>query len=154
MMYRCQEEKNLRWKLNYVVVLKLLFNVAAQSLDLNVNGMVFFYNLHSDLLLAAKKPRGELPDMVMKCWAENLEGKLEDVWHCLNYSSQIISESGCDNDYKHRCGSHISNAAGDELGDLQGQAVPQRFFATAEDKMKPEPWAEYERGDNFVFQRG
>ena len=36
--------------------------------------------------------------------------------------------SGCDNDYKCHHGSHVTNAASSELGDLHRQAVPQRFF--------------------------
>ena len=56
----------------------------------------------------------------MKCWAEYL--------HELNPSSQIILESGCDKDCKHHNGSHVTNAASSELGDLHRQAVPQRFF--------------------------
>ena len=51
-------------------------------------------------------------------------------------STQNILESGCDNDYKRHHGSHVTNAASSELGDLHRQAVPQRFFPVTEDKMK------------------
>ena len=84
--------------------------------------------------------------MVIMCWVEYLEGKFEDVCRCLNPSSHIILESGCDNDYKSYRGSHITNAAGDELRNLHGQALPQRFFAATEYKMKLTK-AEYKRGD-------
>ena len=70
----------------------------------------------------------------------------------LNPSSQIILEHGCDNDYKRHHGSHVTNATGSELGDLHGQAVPQRFFPAAEDKMKL-TWTKCERGGIFVFQQ-
>ena len=84
--------------------------------------------------------------------AEYLEKKFGDVWHCLNMSSHIILESGCDNDYKRHHGSHVTNPAISELGDLHRQAVPQRFFPAAENKMKP-TCAEHERGGIFVFQQ-
>ena len=80
----------------------------------------------------------------MKCWAEYLDQKFGDVWHCLNPSSQIILESRCDNDYKRHRHSHVATAASSELGDLHGQALQQKFFPAAKNKMKL-TWAEYER---------
>ena len=88
----------------------------------------------------------------MKCWAEYLDEKFANVWHCLNPLSHNILESGCDNDYKRHHGSHVTNAASSELGDLHRQAVPQRFFPVTEDKMKLTS-AEYERGGIFVFHK-
>ena len=86
----------------------------------------------------------------MKCWAEYLDEKFADV--CLNTLSQNILESGCDNDYKCHHGSHVTNAAISEFGDLHRQAMPQRFFPVTEDKMKLTS-AEYERGGIFVFHK-
>ena len=103
-------------------------------------------------MLGAKELRHELLDSVMKCWAEYLDEKCADVWHCLNPLSQTILESGCDSDYKRHHGSHVTNAASSELGGLHRQAVPQRFFPVTEDKMKL-TWAEYERGGIFVFRQ-
>ena len=51
----------------------------------------------------------------MKCWTEYLDENCGDVWHCLNPSSEIVVESGYDNDYKRH---HETNAASSELGDL------------------------------------
>ena len=103
-------------------------------------------------MLGAKELRHELVDSVMKCWADYLDEKFADVWHCLNPLSQIILESGCDNDYKRHHGSHVTNAASSELRDLHRQAVPQRFFPVTEDKMKL-TWGEHERGGIFVFHQ-
>ena len=103
-------------------------------------------------MLVAKELRQELLDSVMKCWAEYPDEKFADVWHCLNPSSQIILESGCDNDYKRHHGSHVTNAASSELDDLHRQAVPQTFFPVTEDKMKL-TWAEYEQGGIFIFHQ-
>ena len=61
--------------------------------------------------------------MVMKWWAEYLEEKFGDVWHCLNPSFWSILERGCDNDYKCHRDSHVTNAASSEL-DLHDQALP------------------------------
>ena len=88
----------------------------------------------------------------MKCWTEYPDEKFGSVWHCLNPSSQIIMESGCDNDYKRHHGSHVTKAASSELGDLHRQAVPQRFFSAAEIKIKL-TWVKYERGGCVVFQQ-
>ena len=112
------------------------FEMEVSCRYLNSDDLVFFYLSHSNFLLAAKEPRRELVDAVMKCWPEYLEEIFGDVGHFLNPSSQIILDSGCDKDYKRRRGSHVNNAASSEVGDLHGQAVPQRFFPAAEDKMK------------------
>ena len=91
------------------------FNLAAQSLDLNADDIVFFCNSHSDFMLAAKELSHDILNSVMKCWTEYLDENFGDVWHCLNPSSEIIVESGYDKDYKHH---HETNAASSELDDL------------------------------------
>ena len=107
----------------------------AQSPDLNVDHLVFFHSLQTDVSLVAKEARKELLQAVETCWHEYPTAKMRSVKHCLCGSFHGILESGGDNNYQRHRGGRQAHRLSEELGNLHDQIVSRQLVKAAEQKL-------------------